>query len=67
MEVALEISEKPVVALVVVDCHLYSSVPVLPEAAEVLVKALGLKGDVPVCEVAMVPPEEGSTQVGAVG
>jgi hypothetical protein len=60
-------SEKPVVALVVVYCHLYSSVPVCPEAAEVLVKALGLKGDVPVCEVAMVPPEEGSTQVGAVG
>ncbi len=67
VEVAPEISEKPVVELVIEDCHLYSRVPVCPVGSEVLVKALGLKGEVPVCEVAMVPPEVGSTQVGQGG
>ncbi len=67
VEVAPVISENPVVELVVEDCHLYSRVPVCPVGSEVLVNALGLKGEVPVCEVAMVPPEVGSTQVGAVG
>ena len=54
-----EISVKPVVLLVVDDCHLYSNVPVSPLAAALLVKAAGLNGDVPLCAAAMVPPAVG--------
>ncbi len=48
VEVAPEISEKPDVELVMEDCHLYSRVPVCPVGRDVLVKALGLNGEVPV-------------------
>ena len=42
-----EISVKPVVVLVVEDCHLYSKVPDCPLAATVLVKVAGSNGLVP--------------------
>jgi hypothetical protein len=59
------ISLKPVVALVMDDCHLYSKVPVCPLAATLLVNAAGVNGLVPLCAAAMVPPEVGSTHTKA--
>jgi hypothetical protein len=60
-EVAPEISLKPVLLLVVDNCHLYSSVPVWPLAAALLVKAAGSNPVTPLCAAAMVPPEVGFT------
>jgi hypothetical protein len=60
-----DISAKPVLLLVVDDCHLYSNVPVSPLAAAPLVNAAGVNGFVPLCAAAMVPPEVGLTQVDA--
>ena len=57
------ISAKPVLLLVVDDCHLYSNVPVSPLAAALLVNAAGVNGFVPLCAAAMVPPEVGLVQV----
>ena len=54
-----DISLKPLVLLVVDDCHLYSNVPVSPLAAALLVNAAGLNGEVPLCAAAMVPPTVG--------
>ena len=59
---APEMSLKPALLLVVDDCHLYSSVPVLPLAAAALVKAEGSKGLLPLWAAAIVPPAEGFTQ-----
>ena len=42
-ELLVAISENPVTLLVVDNCHLYSSVPIFPEAAALLVKAAGTK------------------------
>ena len=50
------------VALVVDHCHLYSSVPVCPEAAAMLVNAAGVVPEQMVCEAAIVPPEVGLVQ-----
>ncbi len=52
-------SLKPALLLVVEDCHLYSSVPEFPLATALLVKAAGLKGELPLCAAAMVPPDVG--------
>ena len=41
------------------DCHLYSKVPDCPLAAALLVNAAGLNGLMPLCAVAIVPPEVG--------
>ena len=56
------ISAKPVLLLVVDDCHLYSNVPVSPLAAALLVNAAGVNGFVPLCADAIVPPEVGLVQ-----
>jgi hypothetical protein len=48
-------SLKPVLLLVVEDCHLYSTVPISPLAALLLVKAAGLNGEVPLCAAAITP------------
>ena len=56
-------SLKPAMLLVVEDCHLYCRVPVWPLAAVVLEKAAGLKGFMPVCAAAIVPPEVGFTVI----
>ena len=53
------ISAKPALLLVVDDCHLYSTIPVCPLAATLLVNAAGLNGLVPLCAVAIVPPDVG--------
>jgi hypothetical protein len=58
-ELLEEISLKPALLLVVEDCHLYSNVPVCPLAAALLVNAAGLKGELPLCAAAMVPPDVG--------
>jgi hypothetical protein len=60
-----EMSVKPVLLLVVEACHLYSTVPVSPLAAALLVKAAGLNGLVPLCAAAIVPPEDGGVHAGA--
>lgn len=52
-------SLKPVMSLVVEDCHLYSSMPLWPLAAALLVKAAGSNGLLPLCADAIVPPEVG--------
>ena len=54
-------SLKPVLLLVVDDCHLYSMVPVSPLAALLLVKAAGLNGYVPLCAAAITPALVGFT------
>ena len=53
------ISAKPVLLLVVEDCHLYSNVPELPLGPALLVNAIGLKPLTPDCAAAIVPPEVG--------
>ena len=54
-------SLKPVLLLVVDDCHLYSMVPVSPLAALLLVKGAGLNGNVPLCAAAITPALVGFT------
>jgi hypothetical protein len=57
-----DMSVKPALLLVVEDCHLYSSVPVSPLAALLLVKAAGSNGDVPLWAAAITPAPVGFTQ-----
>lgn len=62
-ELLEEISAKPVELLVVDTCHIYSSVPVWPVAAALLVKAVGVLPEQMDCAVPMVPPLLGLEQV----
>ena len=55
-------SVKPALLLVVEDCHLYSSVPVSPLAALVLVKPAGSNSVVPLWAAAITPALVGFTQ-----
>jgi len=58
-----EISANPAELLVVDTCHLYSSVPVWPVAAALLVKAAGVLPEQMDWAVPMVPPLTGLEQV----
>ena len=55
-------SLNPAEELVVDNCHLYSSVPVLPLAAAELVNADGALPEQIVCTAAIVPPLVGLAQ-----
>ncbi len=58
------ISAKPVLLLVVDDCHLYSNGPICPLGAALLVNAAGVNGLVPFCALAIVPPDVALVQFG---
>ncbi len=58
----LAISLNPELELVVDDCHLYSRVPVLPEAPAELVNADGVVLIHIVCAAVIVPADVGLTQ-----
>ena len=55
-------SLKPVLLLVVEDCHLYSMVPVSPLAALLLENDVGSNGAVQFCGAAITPALVGLTQ-----
>ena len=58
-------SLNPAEELSVEDCHLYSSVPVSPVGAVILVNVTGVLPEQIVWAVAIVPPSDGLMQVGA--